>query len=58
MTNELTKANAAEVGTITTLGMDDEENEYTFAMLITFKSAEDIRAAMKAGSVEFTVFGE
>ncbi len=58
MNNELTKANAVEVGNITTIDMENETHEYTFAMLITFKSAEDIRAAMKAGSVEFTVFGE
>lgn len=58
MNNESHKANAVEFGNIKTIDMEKETHEYKFAMLIEFKTAEDMRAAMKAGSVDFTVFGE
>ena len=52
------KPNAVEVGTITTDDGDGGQHEYKFAMLIEFNSVDDIKAALNAGRVEFTTFGE
>lgn len=57
-----TKANVIEIGEIYTSDTPDEIDKEVgsvteFGMLIKFKSAEDLRKAMKEGKCEFTLFG-
>jgi hypothetical protein len=63
MNDDIKKGNACSIGDLTLLSNpeDDRENwepyEVKFALVIEFKTAADVKAAIKSGKCEFTVFG-
>ena len=51
------KPNAIIIGEIETVEGDDETHKIPFGLLIECSNPEQIREALKTGSIDFTVFG-